>query len=207
MRRKNSLRLLIILLLMNCPPLVAKSQLTISKEFKVISVNGKTPSQNSPLKSFSLNLNSGLNIIAIAYESFFKNNNDQFEIIKSNVFVVSFYLSTDGIYRLLHLKQANLKAAKNFIRNPLINIVNQDGRSIKFKQFYPRSQSLESIHKSTKRNIEKQKPIRLVSKKVVPIKQEKNKTMEDAEAMLLFWWQQASPQQRQSFLNKIESID
>lgn len=205
MYKKNSSPLLVIFLLIICQPLLAQSQLTISKEFKVISVNGKNPDRKSSSKSSLLKLNSGRNKIAIAYKSFFKNNSEQFEIIKSNIFVVSFHLPSDGHYRLLHLKQANLKAARIFVQNPRINIINQQGKSIKSKHFFPKSQSIESVHESTQRNIEKQQPIRLVSKKTINTKQEKNNSEEDAEVMLLFWWQQASPQQRQSFLNKIES--
>ena len=74
MSRKNSSILLVILMLMICPHLIAQSHFTISKEFKVISVNGKAHTQNLLSKDSLLKLNSGLNKIAIAYQSDFKNS-------------------------------------------------------------------------------------------------------------------------------------
>ena len=203
MSRKISSFLTVVFLLYLSPTLIAESQLTISKEFNIISVNGKAQTHNLSSNSSLLKLNSGLNKIAISYESIFKSKAEHFETIKSNIFVVSFYLPSDGRYRLLHLKQANLKAARMFIQDPQINIIDQQGKNIKSKQFFPASQSIDLIHQSTKKNIEIQQPIRLVSKKPSNTNQEKNIPKEDAEVMLLFWWQQASTQQRESFLETI----
>ncbi len=204
MSRKNSAILIVILLLTICPPLFAQSQLAIAKEFKVLSVNGKDHLPQSSLKTSLLKLNGGRNKIAISYGSIFENERGYFERIESKAFIISFYLPSDGQYRLLHLKQANLIAAKKFAQNPLVNIVNQQGESVKYRQFFPSSQSIDIIHQSTQKRLEMHQPIRLISKKSLNKKQEPNISKEDAEAMLLFWWQQASPLQRQSFLNKIK---
>lgn len=168
-----------------------------------MSVNGKVHSQNLLSKTSLLELNSGLNKIAIAYQGNFKNTNGDFEIIKSNIFIVSFYLPSDDQYRLLHLRQANLSAAKKFAQNPIVNIISQQGESVKSKHFFPVSQSTDVILQSTTNDIEIQQPIRLESKKTSNRKQEKNTPKKDAEVMLLFWWQQANTQQRESFLETI----
>lgn len=205
MSRVNNLILTVIFLLLFCQPLDAQSNLAVSKEFKVVSVNGNAYAGSLSSKASLLKLAMGVNKIAISYGSDFKNTNGDIETIKSNIFIVSFYLPSEGHYRLLHLKQSNLKAAQKFVKKPIINIINQQGTNVKLKQFFPTSQTISLIHQNTKNKLKTQQPIRLVSNQSSDKKQQKVDIIKDAESMLLFWWQQATPQQRQSFLKKVES--
>ncbi len=193
-----------LLLLFFCHFAAANSNLLITEEFKVISING-APFTDSRLKKItSLKLSPGINKIAIEYEMVFRSNSgNNFETVKSDIFVISFHLQSVGQYRLQYLKQTNLKAAKIFIRNPIVNIIDDQGRKVESSQFFPESQSIRSIHQSTAKKIEPQQSIRLVSKAAIDKSKTPNSPQTDVEAMLLYWWQQANQQQRQSFLKEI----
>ncbi len=193
------------LLLLFCQSVVAQSHLLIGEEFRVTSVNGNAFSGRVLQKGNWLKLNPGLNKIATAYDVTFKNKyGKNFGRIKSDIFILSFYLQVEGDYRLQYLKPANSKAAKKFIQNPIVSITDNQGNKIDSKQFFPDSQSLNLLHHNTVSKIEKQPSIQLISKAPEAKTSDKNKPLQsDAEERLLFWWQQASQQQRQSFLDKI----
>ena len=203
-RLKFKSSMIAFLLLFFCHSIAAKSNLLITEEFKVISVNG-APFTDSRLKKMtSLKLSQGINKIAIEYQMVFRSNGgNNFETVKSDIFVISFHPQSIGQYRLQYLKQTNSRAAKNFIRNPLVNIIDSQGKKVESSQFFPESQSFSSIHQITAKKIKPQQSIRLVSKAAIKKNNKPNSPQTDVEAMLLFWWQQANQQQRQSFLKKI----
>jgi len=187
--------------------LFAQSKLLIPEEFNVISINGSPVSSSLLQSGNNFELRLGINKIALEYEAVFDSENeDHFDIIKSDIFIIDFYINKDDQYRARYLKQSNAKAARRYVKSPLITISDSQEKNIRLKQFFTASNSITSINQQTRTNHNNQQAINIVSEP------NKNKTIKsnkpqqpDAETMLHYWWQQADEKQRQSFLKKINN--
>ena len=191
------LSLLRFLFILISNPAFAKTTLSIPDAFNVLSVNGFNYSKPLLAKESLLNLQAGENKIAIEYEVIFKSaNKNDFEIIKSKVFIIKSYLQANKGYQLQYLKQLNSKAAKIYIHNPIVKLVGDDGKKTKHTQFFPSLSSTGFINKNTKRNFKQNESILLISK---------NKKMSVNERQLRYWWNKASKEEKKSFLEKINN--
>ncbi len=207
----------IMVFLLCSTPLLAQSRLLVAEDFNIISVNGKVFNNTLTIDSRHLNLKlkTGINKIALQYEVAFKNTDKRFETVKSDVFIISLYLQNNRQYRLRYLKQANLKAARKYISNPQISVVDSQNKEIKIVHFFPSSQRLEQINQQTKRTIQKQSPIRIESAKT-----NKNKPLEtfqkidmdmtynqrEMKQASMLWQTKVIQLQRKLFINSLTPI-
>ena len=91
---------------------MANSKLTVNEDFNVISVNGTSVEQKLFTNNNQVSLKSGINKIALIFEVVYENDDD-FDIIKSDAFVISFYAKNHAQYLLKYLKSANSRAARS----------------------------------------------------------------------------------------------
>jgi uncharacterized protein len=186
----------------------ANTSLTIAidQDFNVISVNGKSYKSVFLATNSVVNLRNGVNKIAIEYEEVF-DQYDEFELVKSDTFLISFYANNNKNYTLTYLKPANARAARVFAKNPIISIVDQTGALVRASSFFLGSKSEGFVNQQTRPSLIGQPAIRITSndKNIKQQARKKNnaEASANAEERLEFWWQKATPQQRQSFLDKI----
>lgn len=186
----------------------ASSYLSIDQDFNVVSVNGKSYNSGFITSDSKVKLRLGVNKIAIEYEVIF-DHGDDFDLIKSETLLVSFYASRDKNYVLNYLRPANSRAARLFVKNPIINVLDNTGYQLKASSYFIGSKSDSFINQQTRPSITGQPPIRITSNKN-PTKSKGNSTNlpqkqsdADAEERLNYWWRKATEKQRQSFLKKI----
>ena len=194
---------------------MANSKLTVNEDFNVISVNGTSVEQKLFTNNNQVSLKSGINKIALIFEVVYENDDD-FDIIKSDAFVISFYAKNHAQYLLKYLKSANSRAARKYALNPIFSIEDIDGRLIQNKSRLLESNSESFVNQQTKPSLMGQTRLLITSDKTP--QGNKNKSPEDLRAinsnqdvdpveMLDYWWLQASPKQRKSFLDKIETLE
>jgi len=205
MRNTLSKTCLLFLIYSISSVLYAQSKLSVPEEFNVISINGSSVSSSLLQSNNNIKLRHGFNKIALEYEAVFDSENeDHFDIIKSDIFIVDFYVNKNDQYRARYLKQSNAKAARQFAKNPSISITDSQEKNIRLKQFFTASKSMSDIYQQTQINKDNQKTINIQS--VPNKKNQTNPNIEqqpNAENMLEYWWQQADEKQRQSFLKKV----
>ncbi len=188
----------------------ANPTLLVDQDFNVISVNGSSYQGGFLTSDSKLQLQSGVNKIAVEYEVVF-DQDDEFDLIKSDTLVISFYATKNNHYVLNYLKPANSRAARLFAKNPMINILDHSGSHLKASSYFLGSKSEGFINQQTRPSLIGQKPIRITSEKSIDSTDSQlkstpsktNKAVTNAEQQLEYWWQRATPKQRQSFLKKV----
>lgn len=191
---------------------LASTELIIASSFNIKAVNGSIYSSGIISQDRRVKLRPGKNLLAIEYEEVFDDENgDSFDVIKSSPFLLTVYLNKDTVYQQKIVKPANADAARKFINNPLFEIINTSNKKQSEKvnfQLVPlisdkksylvhqtrlrQNDTLDLSHPNPKSsNIDKQN-LGKSSKQSMPSK------------MLNYWWQQASPEEKEKFLNSIK---
>ncbi len=202
--------LLLLLILCFSADCKASSTLLVDQDFNVISFNGVSYKSSFVTSDSKIKLNPGVNKIAIEYEVVF-DHDDDFDLIKSDTVLVSFYANRNQNYVLSYLKPANPRAARIFAKNPTISILDQTGKNLKASSYFLGSKSESFINQQTKPSLRGQQPINIISnknprstKKRPAVHSSKpDKPMTDVAEKLEFWWSKATPKQREAFLKKI----
>jgi len=196
---------LFLLLVATSKQLIAQSSIEIPEDFNVISINGISHNKKLFSKKSGHSLIPGINKIALEYEVVYESNDtDDFDIITSEIFVMSFYVTANHKYKLQYLKQANSRAARRYSRNPVFKISDDRNNKVRTETWFLGSNSINFINQQTKPSVTGQSPL------IITAKKKDNKThvtrtekSVNAEKMLEHWWSKASIEQRQSFLKKI----
>ncbi len=180
--------------------LAASPSLLIDQDFNVLSVNGKSFSDGFFSADSTVKLISGVNKIALEYEAVFEQEDD-FDLVKSEVLLITFYAQHQDQYRLTYLKPSNARAARKFAGSPKLSIVSPDGNPIKFSSYFLASKSEGFVNQQTRPSLVGQPAIKITSKSNKP--KSKAKQQPNPEERLEYWWRKATKQQRQSFLKKV----
>ncbi|WP_444994048.1 DUF2057 family protein [Aliikangiella sp. IMCC44359] len=194
---------------------LASPELIIASSFNIKAVNGTIYSSGIINQDRRIKLRPGKNLLAIEYEEVFDDENgDSFDVIKSSPFLLTVYLNKDTVYQQKIVKPSNAGAARKFINNPLFQIINTSNKKqtekvsfklvplISDKKSYlvyqtrlRQNDTLDLSHPNPKSsNINKQNLIKS-NQQSMPSK------------MLNYWWQQASPEEKEQFLNAIKGTD
>lgn len=219
---KNLLIVAVFIFLATCTKLSsASTKLEIAEAFNIKAVNGVSYSSGLLNQNRELNLRAGLNHIAIEYEEVFDDeDDDNFDIVKSNVFLLKLYLEKDTFYKQRFIKPHDASAAKRYILNPVFEIVkvglrNKKNKSINFDLLplssnesnfviastrLRRNATLNLSHPDTRTN----KPSGIHNSFSEGNIQNTN-GQSTASKMLQYWWQQATPEERAMFLKSINS--
>ncbi len=174
MNKRSIKHLIFFSVLLFSPFLFSKSNLTINKPFKVLSINGQSLTKLNIHTPVQLKLNAGINRIALmlsinvdTHSNPLTNqqmidkdpNNNQV----SSVFILTFTLKNNKNYRLLSLRPIDAASIKKSLKNPLINIIDEKGQRVKTKKSFPSTQSIKSIHQLTRPKFIYQEKIKIIS--------------------------------------------
>jgi len=182
--------------------------LQVTEKFVVVSVNGKSFSNGILARDAKIPLNIGINKIALRYKELFEGQyGDDHDIISSDIFVIQTTINKDQTYTLQYLKPTDASAARRYAKEPIINIVDHQGHSMKVENTYLAAQSEGFVNQATRINIPAQQMISITSPKKIAVQEPTDSTSEQAmaEQMLMFWWNKADDKQRRAFLEQIKA--
>jgi len=207
MSSKHSLTLLTFFSLMLSTSVIAASTLHVTEKFVVVSVNGQSFSSGLFSKEAKVPLKKGINKIALRYKELFEESlGDDHEVVTSDIFVIQLSIQKEQIYTLQYLRPHDTSAARRYAREPKISVVDSQGKNISVENIYLASQSEGFVTQATKTNRQAQPMINITSPKIAkkPTKASSEQAM--AGQMLIFWWNKATAEQKQSFLNEIKAV-
>ena len=208
-------RLSILLVLLTFP-LVSHgaSQLNIAKAFNILAINGTSYSSGIFDQNRQLKLRVGKNLLVIEYEEEFESDDgDLSDFVKSDPFLLEIYLKNDKTYFQQIVKPANVKAAYQYAKQPLFEIVEMS----KGKRVAPIPFKLVALASDKKAFLVQQSRLRQnatldLSHPDANSSSISNQSItssltaqSNASRMLHYWWQQATPAERQAFLESISS--
>jgi|GEM_PF-2104108 len=214
-----AIKFLIVLLLVlaGYKPVQAETLFKVAEAFNIRAVNGSLYPSGLLKQNRQLSLRPGINLIALEYEEVFESeDDDNFDIIKSDVFLLNIYLKQNTQYQQRLVKPHNAAAAKRYIMNPLFEVLESDVKHQNQKkvafELLPLSSNLESFivastHIKARPTLDLSHPSAFKAKqnnqtiKIVRGKQAQSQT----SRMLNYWWQRATPDERKEFLNSISN--
>lgn len=192
---------------------LANPELTLAQAFNLKAINGQLIQSSLFGQSRKLNLNPGLNLLAVEYEEVFdSDNNDDFDLVKSDIFLIEIYLEANSRYLQRYLKPQNAEAAKSYAKFPLFEIIKAGDSStaqVRF-EFKPLASNQDSFLQSATRvrpnaTLDLSHPQENSTQQ--PVKKQladKNSSypmgQSQARQMLEYWWQQATPEERAQFI-------
>lgn len=164
----NITALLFLSLILSEQLKASEAKLTLSKEFYLVAVNGKSHSINQRQPK-SVALKQGSNKVALQYRVVWNDQyNNRITTIVSKVFIASFYLRKKEDFRLTFLKPATYLANVQFSKSPKIGLKNSAGFSLDLTISMPSIQTKVNLVRLTKayHGLRKsQKPITITSQK------------------------------------------
>lgn len=214
---KAFLRWFVVLFLLSSSANSATLQISIPEEFNLISLNGQEPSNSLIESKRDITLQPGINLIALEYEAVFEDEeNDSFDIITSDIFIVSAYFEANMSYKLQFLRPHMARAARVYATKSQVWLETGAGKKVIHNQWFANTDSLSAIHRLTRKPLTKQAPIILKSQKAknsdakseLPSKgngKEKSKPETLALSNLKYWWDKASPEEKKRFLHAINN--
>jgi uncharacterized protein YccT (UPF0319 family) len=215
--KPNVLLTLLTFLGIFSPPVIkANISLIIPEVFNIKSVNGQPFTQPLLQASNTITLNSGINKVALEFEAVYEDeDNDSFDIIKSDIFIINAYLQENQIYRLRFLKPKDSRAARKYVKQPLVDLFNQNGERTHHQQQFADTSAMSAIHRLTRKPIIKQAPIILTSKTINDATNpnqsghyERLRSSGDEPGTPLenleYWWSQASSKEKKLFLESVK---
>jgi uncharacterized protein YccT (UPF0319 family) len=209
----------VILLLLSSPASSATSHISIPEEFNLISLNGQEPSSSLIQSKRDITLHPGINLLALEYEAVFDDDeNDSFDIITSDIFIVSVYVEANMSYQIRFLRPHMARAARIYATQSQVWFESSSGKTINHKQWFANTDSLSAIHRQTRKPLNRQAPIILKSEKPKTSEEENarlgktgeketNKAETLALSNLQYWWKKASPEEKRRFLRAIKDSD
>lgn len=190
-----------------------KPSLQVAEAFNILAVNGSPYSKGLFKQQRLLSLRKGKNLIAFEYEEVFESeDDDNFDIVKSAPFVAEFYVNQDGQYIQRLLKPSDLGAAKRFSQNPVFEIIETSDKgnpikiAVRLRVLHGTGDSYlaQETRLKQKPRLDLSHPSPKSGKKETVAPTATNQTPSMASKMLKYWWQQATPAERQAFLSSIE---
>lgn len=191
-------------------PIKAKSSLNMAEAFNILSINGISYSSNLFSRQHDLKLKTGLNLIAIEYEEVFESDDgDDFDIVKSDAFLLKIYLEKDADYKQRYLKPSNADAARRYIQRPVFDIIKIDPQSNPINPINFELKALSSNQSNflADQTSIKQKIVLDLSHPSTKKSTQNNKQITTSQTntskRLNYWWRKATPEERKLFLESI----
>jgi hypothetical protein len=144
------------------------ANLILTKEFKLLAINGKSYPIKLVNRHQIIPIIQGHNKIALMYHLVWRGDQNRPTTIQSKPLIISFYLSKQDDIRLTYLKPATMSAILNYSKSPQFKFVNKNNQSINMNIAFPTSQSIDGLKQQTKFKSglkRQQKPIIIMSKK------------------------------------------
>lgn len=173
------------------------SQIHIPENITVISINGKEQGFSFFNRQTTWPIKTGSNVLQLRYKELFDDvENDDHTTIRSKPFMVTFEQQTNTELVIIVPKLLNEQAARKFAKEPKVSIETTSGNQVNFKQENVQDllakQKIQTLNQfSQAQGIQQQHSDNI---------QQTDENM--ALQMLNYWWQQANPAQRATFLKK-----
>jgi uncharacterized protein YccT (UPF0319 family) len=197
-------------------------QLTISKDFNILSINGQKFSSSFLGRKDTIELTNGAQNIELQYEVFYDVGFDDHEKVTSKPFAIQFNTVGEDL-KIDYTKPANPKLAEPYAAKPSFKILTEAGKvvPVQFGQIQTSSSSgllsffsggaseKEEVSSTSDQIPSEQKTEILNESKYHEIKStstpsEKQNTEESEHLIQLrYWWQKASVDERQIFMREI----
>ncbi|MBQ4813864.1 DUF2057 domain-containing protein [Pseudoalteromonas luteoviolacea] len=143
----------------------------------------------------TLDLPAGVHRIKVKYSDLFELDYDEHEVVDSAPFWVEVELR-DGDYQVRFEAIEDVEQARRFAKSPSIWLQAKQGEKVSAKRV---TQQLSKPAAPIKVAVAHHPEVSMPSLSEAP-----TAGRPDAAAMLMFWWQQASPEQRAAFLATIK---
>ncbi|WP_068545245.1 DUF2057 domain-containing protein [Thalassotalea crassostreae] len=179
---------------------VSAAQLVVPEDFEVLRLNGEEFSTSLLAKSTTLELPPGQNVLVLKYSQMFDDDMEDHHItIKSKPFILLFSVSNEKSLTFSYPKQTDGELARVYAKSPDIKILDSQNRALGVI-----NQSLSSYNDSVmKETLNRRQEI--VKKSLADKDGEEFEAIgPDELSMLKYWWQQASEQDKQLFLQHIK---
>ncbi len=147
-----------------------------------------------------LELNPGTYSLKLKYSDLYEQGYDEHQVIDSEPFWVMATIEQGNDYDIVFNRADNAIAAKVFAESPQISLQAKGaslGLPLQTSMTAPRAQVAPTS--STNQPAVASAPVSAPISKPAPAKAQ----APSAAAMLDFWWQQASPEERRRFINKV----
>jgi len=147
-----------------------------------------------------LELNPGTYSLKLKYSDLYEQGYDEHQVIDSEPFWVMATIEQGSDYDIVFNRADNAIAAKVFAESPQISLQAKGaslGLPLQTSMTAPRAQVAPTA--STNQPAVASAPVSAPISKLAPAKAQ----APSAAAMLDFWWQQASPEERRRFINKV----
>jgi uncharacterized protein len=215
------IKIVLFLFLSKLATVEAATQLDFAEAFNIKAFNGVAYSSGLVNQNRTLTLRAGLNLIAIEFEEVYESDDDDdFDIVKSNVFLLRVYLQQNKQYQQRFTKPHNASAAKRYVLNPIFEIIDINNRKLKPIRFelsplasneksyviaqtkLRRNATLDLSHPGAKSKTKS----KTKSLKIAPNQKKNAKLIQsNASKMLDYWWHQATPEERKAFLESVST--
>lgn len=186
----------------------AAGTLKLAKEFNLIAINGEEYQSGLFGGHSNIKLRTGINRLVIEFEEVYEGeDDDDFDVIKSGSFLLQFSASANAKLSQSILKPKNADAAKRFIKNPVFTIKDSQSKTVVHSISPLQSDKLSFAVSKTKPRqnaaIDLSYPSTKKSKITAPLKTGNAANKSRALNMLIYWWSQASEEDKKDFKEAI----
>jgi len=180
------------------------AKLYLPEAFELLSINGQAAKHGLFKQKQQFPLRIGLNKMVIQYDELFEGeDDDDFDIVKSLPILITFYVEDKQLVSLQYPHPKNAQAAIQYIKSPALSLITSKGKSIQYQRKFLHSDDLAFLLQAT--SIDTNRSIDLSSSADIQAGKAQVQTSEpQALAMLKYWWQKASEDEKRRFRKYIE---
>lgn len=180
------------------------AKIDIPNTISVLKVDNEPQTFSFFTRATSVELTEGQHVLLLQYKELFENDDEDDHVtIKSEPFVLLLETEVNSSYVLTHEKFIELEYAREFAKNPQVNIINQHKEKIEiFTQNLIDFEARAIFNSMDNKLIEVEEATKATSLQVI-----NNKVIENTQAyeMLKYWWQEASQKQKNKFIDDINA--
>jgi uncharacterized protein YccT (UPF0319 family) len=189
-----------ILLLILLGAAAAAAELEIPEAYDLISVNGEEKSGLNLLKTKTVPLNAGRNVIVLEYDELYDSDyGDAFDHVKSQPWALILEADPKQDYRLQSPALDDKHAAQRYAKNPVFTMHDAAARPVAITAVPARELAPASAAPATVASQSSAAPATPGEKTGAATK------TPDPLAMLQYWWAQASAEQRAAFRQQLQA--
>ncbi|QBY05812.1 DUF2057 domain-containing protein [Thalassotalea sp. HSM 43] len=178
---------------------LSATELVVPDTFSVLRVNGEEHSTSFFARESKVTLEPGQNVVVLKYSELFDDDmEDHHTTIRSKPFILLFSIAGDEQLTFSYTKPIDSDSAKLFAKDPQVQLIDSQGKAIAMV-----NQSLASYEDEVMRetmNRRQQIVKKSLQSEQAPVANQSPQSL----SMLKYWWQQASQQDKEAFLQYLE---
>ena len=189
---------------------VMAAQLIVPEAFDVLSVNGVEQGM-SLMRKKAIALQPGQNVIVLEYDEIFDSEiNDSHDSIRSQPYALVFTIGANQDLRLHSPGIKSREQAESYAKAPTFRVETLSGPRVEYQAFPAKDLSLATSQPLTTVAPPVTTPPPGKTPRMPYVTESSsnstnNPAQPDALQLLQFWWSQATPEQRQQFLQQIQA--